>query len=261
MEDLQRTSERVVADQPPTSLAEWATLKSHLATYRWATEECKGLEVLDYGCGTGYGTAMVAETAATAIGVDVAREAVGYASVRYPGPNLTFRTVSGPLPFSDASFDRVLSFQVLEHVDPHPYLSEVVRVLRPGGRALFATPNREVRLFCWQRPWNRWHLTEWDPDEFGDLLGRYFHQIELFELVGTAELLDAQLSTWQRNRWVTAPLTLPFVPDSLRRTGLETLSRLRGLREAAPIEDPGGEFRVAPLDGNGIEILASCEKK
>ena len=52
-------------------------------------------------------------------------------------------TPDGRLPFSDASFHRVYSCNVLEHVtDPQFHFSEVFRVLKPGGLFLIKTPNR-----------------------------------------------------------------------------------------------------------------------
>lgn len=47
------------------------------------------------------------------------------------------------LPYADASFDIVFCDNVVEHItDPHGVFSEIFRVLRPGGRFLFKTPNR-----------------------------------------------------------------------------------------------------------------------
>ena len=67
------------------------------------------------------------------------------------------------MPFADASFGAVLSFQVIEHLDrPDAYLAEASRVLAPGGVLLLATPDRATRLYSWQQPWNRFHVTEYD---------------------------------------------------------------------------------------------------
>ncbi len=48
----------------------------------------------------------------------------------------------GPLPYADSSFDLALSMDVIEHLPrPGPWLSEVVRVIRPGGELFLTTPD------------------------------------------------------------------------------------------------------------------------
>jgi SAM-dependent methyltransferase len=101
-----------------------------------------GDRVLDLGSGTGAFTAVLAEAGAQPIGAEVAETAVARARAEHP--ELEFRVVpiDGPLPFEDNSFDLVWSSEVIEHVaDTARWLSEVRRVLAPGGRLLLTTPN------------------------------------------------------------------------------------------------------------------------
>ncbi len=101
-----------------------------------------GDRVLDVGCGTGEFTARMAQAGARAIGVDVAEAALERARARHP--ELDFRLVpfDGPLPFEDNSFEVVWAGEVIEHVaDTARWLSEVRRVLAPGGRLLISTPS------------------------------------------------------------------------------------------------------------------------
>jgi SAM-dependent methyltransferase len=88
-----------------------------------------GDSVLDYGCGVvAYRRFFPAEAR--------------YAAADLPGnPHATVPLrADGTVPTPDASFDAVLSTQVLEHVtDPALYVSECFRVLRPGGRLLLST--------------------------------------------------------------------------------------------------------------------------
>jgi ubiquinone/menaquinone biosynthesis C-methylase UbiE len=101
-----------------------------------------GDRALDLGCGTGDFTAALARAGADAVGADVAEAALERARSRHRG--LPFRLVpfDGPLPFDDGSFDLVWSSEVIEHVaDTARWLSEVRRVLVPGGRLLLTTPS------------------------------------------------------------------------------------------------------------------------
>jgi ubiquinone/menaquinone biosynthesis C-methylase UbiE len=96
--------------------------------------------VLDLGCGLGDFTAALGERGVTAVGCDVAGEAVRRARERRPG--LEFVQSGDELPFADASFDAVWAGEVLEHVqDVLGLLAEVHRVLKPDGQLLVSTPD------------------------------------------------------------------------------------------------------------------------
>lgn len=98
---------------------------------------------LDLGCGDGVFTGeLTAAGAATVVGVDVAQAALTRARARHP--DLAFHRVAfdGPLPFADASFDLVWASEVIEHTaDTARFLSELRRVLTPGGRVALTTPD------------------------------------------------------------------------------------------------------------------------
>ncbi len=101
-----------------------------------------GERVLDIGCGAGDFTALLSEAGAEAIGVDVARSALRRAGSRHPGLDFRLAPIDGPLPFADNAFDLVWAGEVIEHVaDTAQWLSEVRRVLVPGGRLLLTTQN------------------------------------------------------------------------------------------------------------------------
>ncbi|MGA2926686.1 MAG: class I SAM-dependent methyltransferase [Solirubrobacteraceae bacterium] len=101
-----------------------------------------GDRALDLGCGSGEFTAALAQAGADAIGAEVARAAIARARSRHPELDFQLVTIAGPLPFADASFELVWSSEVIEHVaDTAGWLSEVRRVLAPGGRLLVTTPS------------------------------------------------------------------------------------------------------------------------
>jgi len=101
-----------------------------------------GERVLDVGCGAGELSAALVAAGAEVVAVDVAAEALRRARARVPGLDARRWPAGAPLPVEDASVDVAWAGEVLEHVvDLAPWLSEVRRALRPGGRLLVSTPH------------------------------------------------------------------------------------------------------------------------
>lgn len=105
-----------------------------------------GLDVLDVGCGQGIDLARYAAAGARATGVDLTPRHVELARAHLAALGLRGQVVEGDaeaLPFEDKSFDQVSSNGVLHHTpDLDAALREVVRVLRPGGKATVIVYNR-----------------------------------------------------------------------------------------------------------------------
>ena len=100
-----------------------------------------GERALDLGCGAGAFTALLAGAGADVIGADVAESALARARAAHPGLAFQLVPLDGPLPFEDSTFALVWTSEVIEHVaDTARWLSEVTRVLVPGGRLLLTTP-------------------------------------------------------------------------------------------------------------------------
>src|SRR4051795_13597037 len=94
---------------------------------------------LDFGVGDGR---LAAEIEATRlVGVDVSQVALDRARKRLPDAELVLVEPDEPLPFADNEFDLVTCIETLEHMrDVQLALSEIRRVLRPGGRLALTTP-------------------------------------------------------------------------------------------------------------------------
>jgi len=94
---------------------------------------------LDLGCGDGRLTAELDAAELTA--ADVSAVALDRARARLAGARLVELEPDAPLPFDDGLFDLVLCAETLEHVrDVQLFLSEIRRVLRPGGTLALTTP-------------------------------------------------------------------------------------------------------------------------
>jgi SAM-dependent methyltransferase len=114
------------------------------------SETGSGERVLDLGCGDGWMTAELAAHGAVPVGVEIASAAIDRARRHHPGLDFRLAEIGGELPVEDNAFDVVWSSEVIEHVaDTARWLSEVRRVLRPGGRLLVTTPNHSrLRLLA-----------------------------------------------------------------------------------------------------------------
>jgi SAM-dependent methyltransferase len=153
----------------------------HLHRYAFASELVAGKRVLDAACGEGYGAALLAESARQVTGVDRSVEAIAHAGSRYPAANLDFQAADClHLPFADDSFDCVVSYETLEHLEDHErLLAEFRRVIRPDGFLLLSSPDKAVYSDALQNR-NEFHVRELYRGELETLLRAHFPAFRLF---------------------------------------------------------------------------------
>lgn len=139
-----------VADQWWSDEVRWVRTLKNLVPGRlawfdrhidWAARD-----ILDLGCAGGFMAEALAERGASVTGIDPAEEAIETAKQRAKqvGQDIRYDTgVGEALPYDDGSFDTVVCVDVLEHVsDLTKVVSEIARVLRPGGMFFYDTINR-----------------------------------------------------------------------------------------------------------------------
>ena len=121
-----------------------------------------GVDVLEIGTGTGGMLHTLLQRGVRARGVEI-NEALIAESRTWFGELPVQRVDGVALPFADASFDVVVSFDVFEHIpDSDAHLREVVRVLRPGGRYLVQTPSKWPNTVFETIRWKS--VTRWRAD-------------------------------------------------------------------------------------------------
>ena len=160
----------------------WNELYIHSAKrYLFAAEFCKGGQVLDLGCGSGYGAKFLARTAQQVIAVDMDPFALQYGEETYPDPRIRRLHVlpEQNLPFEDHYFDVIVSLEVVEHVpveQMEAYFAEIGRLLKPDGVLIMSTPNKQIYIH-YPDPY---HVSLMTLDEFRALLESRFRHVELY---------------------------------------------------------------------------------
>jgi SAM-dependent methyltransferase len=149
----------------------------HLSRYWWAAQLAAGRRVLDAGCGTAYGSRILAEAGAPeVVGIDIVGEVIEAVK---PGLPPSIHLVEGDvreLPFRNGEFDLVVCFEVIEHLDdPQRALDELARVTSEKGILAVSSPNRDVYL-----PGNPHHRHEFIPEELGAAVAARFLHVELY---------------------------------------------------------------------------------
>ena len=162
----------------------WSKLAEyeHLPRYVFAKTMTEGARVLDFGCGTGYGTAMLAESAQSVLGVDIDVSALQWANENHHSPKTKFEQRSdlgNGLP--KESFDVIACFEVIEHVDGPTQIDLVQsfsRLLAPNGKLIISTPNPEATVNYGENPY---HLREMAQEQFEELLSTHFKYVRIFQ--------------------------------------------------------------------------------
>lgn len=230
-----KTAERVSRDVTDNYVFQ----RSKLA-YVEAAKRVEG-HILEIGTGTGYGVDIIAPHAERYVTIDKCRSV----ELGQMPSNVEFlQCAVPPLPFEDASFDYVVSFQVIEHIKrDKEFVKEVYRVLKPGGKFIVSTPNAPMSLTR-----NPWHIREYTPEQFSGLLS-IFADVEAMGVGGNERVwsyyeknkesvrrimrFDILRMQWWLPRWV---LQIPY--DILNRLNRRKLhSENRTLTENITMED------------------------
>ena len=211
---LELTGERTLPDVPEENY--W--FRRHLVVYRWIAARVAGLDVVDMACGEGYGSAELAGTAASVVGVDANPQAHEHARLRYRRPNLRFER--DLVERFQRPCDAVVFLQTIEHLrDPGAVLDHFAAMLRPGGAAYVSTPNvLTLAPPGAERSDNPWHVREYRVEEFDALCRDHFPRVELHGVFHAGKLRAHELALglgWDRlhrRLGLTGPFYRRFTP-------------------------------------------------
>jgi SAM-dependent methyltransferase len=151
----------------------------HRSRYRFAAQFVTGQRVLDVACGSGFGLGMLREVGARPVGFDLDAPTLRRIRIEQRQQVLAAGDATR-LPLLTACFDQVVSFETIEHVpDAHALVRELRRVLKPGGRLILSTPNREFGT-PERHTANQFHVREFSAFELRAMLVECFTHVELF---------------------------------------------------------------------------------
>lgn len=243
------------------SVEDYVLYLKHLFAYDYTKSKLiTGQKILEVGCGEGYGTYLLAQSESNIIGVDIDSMTIDNANANYGSDNCGYQLYDGlKLPFADAEFDVVVSFQVIEHVfDDVAFLKEIKRVLKVGGVAYLATPCREYRLRPGQKPWNRFHLREYGRDDFSNLLTGLFDDVRMYGVSAKPSVKMIELSRVSSNKY--------RFPLSLAIRKIHNLKRLINHRNRLTLNEAMAKLSIDDfsLVNSGIDesldLFAVCLK-
>lgn len=171
-----RAAERAGPDSDVGLLAE------HKSRYRFAANATAPQRLLDIACGSGLGFWHF-PAVPLVVGADLEVDALRLADdARAGAPNAVAlaRTDGTALPFRSGAFDVITSFETVEHIpDDESFLMELARVLSPHGALLMSTPNAIITGPSFGVPRNPFHIREYKPAQFRDLLLASFADVTL----------------------------------------------------------------------------------
>ena len=152
-----------------------------LYAYKAASEYIKG-NIIELGSGEGYGIQMLAPLAERYLAVDkFDTDISGHTNVEFRKQLLP--SLAG---IADNTFDFAVTFQVIEHIqDDTTFISEIHRVLKPGGILFLTTPNRLMSITR-----NPWHIREYTGTELAAHVGKSFGLVEVKGVFGSPVVME-----------------------------------------------------------------------
>lgn len=170
------TSEEIVSDNP----IHQRLFKAYVA----AEPHIQG-RVLEVGCGEGRGIPVILPHATNYTAIDKIESALVGLRKKYPQGQFMSMNIPPFAGLADNTYDTVLSFQVIEHIDDDlGYLREIHRVMKPGAWALITTPNRKMSLTR-----NPWHIREYLAHELSALAAQLFPTVSMRGITGNAKVM------------------------------------------------------------------------
>jgi SAM-dependent methyltransferase len=249
-------SDKLISDNP----IHQRLLKAYIAAKPWISGD-----LLEVGCGEGRGVEELLPLAQSYVGLDKIGEVIEMLRAKFP--NVDFRQAVIPpfVGFEEASFDTIVSFQVIEHIyDDRLFLQEIYRMLKPGGRAIISTPNINHTLSR-----NPWHEREYKPQELIDLAAGIFDSVDAKGIGGNDKVWayhEANRKSVQRIMRFDIFDLQHKLPSSVLRVPYEILNRmnrnkLHKQQGSSVVEITHEDYPLVEDPANGLDLFYIMHKK
>jgi SAM-dependent methyltransferase len=244
---LPLTGERTVPGIPEENY--W--FRRHEVAYSWIKDQVRLAhhDVLEAGCGEGYGADLLQRAGANVTAIDYDASAIRHIEATYPAVRAEQGNLAD-LNLRSDSMDIVVSLQVIEHLwDLGQFLRDIYWVLHAGGTAILSTPNRltfSPGVGRGEKPTNPFHVEEFDGAQLAGLLtGAGFAEVEILGISHASDLTEREtVSGSIVQRQVNAILAQDW-PASLR-------TEVAGIS----VDD----FVIRPHNDDALDLLAVARK-
>lgn len=238
---------------------------AHLTRYLFVKNnfDLTDKSVLDFGCGSGYGSCMLSEKALSVDALDYSGEAIHYARNTHKRDNLRFYHLDATNLKSirkvlTKQYDVIVTFDVIEHVEDYfDYLYNTTRLLKKDGVLIIGSPNR-LRHFDRHKGWDIHHVQEFTPLQWDYILKLYYGDINMYtqdfsskgkknKIQGRKKALDGLIQILKK-----------IVPTGLRNFGFPIYNKLiYGLKINDVYIRKESDIKVLE---QGFGLLAVCKK-
>jgi 2-polyprenyl-3-methyl-5-hydroxy-6-metoxy-1,4-benzoquinol methylase len=221
-------------------------------------------DVLEVGCGEGRGLELIIPRSKTFTAVDKIEPVINDLQRKFPTGSFRSMNIPPLDGLADNSFDTVVSFQVIEHIENDSlFLSEIHRVLKPGGIGMLTTPNRKMSLSR-----NPWHVREYLAPELEKLARRYFADVTMKGITGNEKVMKYYEENKRSVERITRfdVLNLQYrLPSSVLRIPYELLNRwnrnkLKSGNSSLVMDISHEDYVVTAQADNALDLLLIVRK-
>ena len=217
-------------------------IQSILIGYKWIMNSINFKHALYIGCGEGYGTEILKETGAMVVAVDI-----HLPTLININADRIFRECADAFKMSigDSSFDLIVGSHIIEHFDDcerEHFLSEIKRLLIPGGAIVIATPN-PAKGFHYQN--TGVHKALYDRDHLYEILITYFDFVEFY-------------GVYPRVMYRLIKDFLKKSKQFLNRTGLLNVKQIQSSIRKTSVGTTAINFRVRKYRPGAQHLIAVC---
>lgn len=240
--------------------------KEALARYEFAKKYVKsGMNVLDLGSGTGYGTSVLGVDGVNVFGIDINAEAVDFSNNHYANRNVNFKkgNILTKLPIQ--KYEVIVSFETIEHLKkPDLFLKNISSSLRKNGLLIMSTPNAPI-ISPNGGVGSPYHTKEFNYDELNKILKKNFGKVKIFgqfksnkALLAWEDFLKSQIA--RESVVKSDPLGLrKFIPREIKEFAWKYLGNFFGRKTQEILET-----KDFPIHAESVKLafyfVAVCTK-